>query len=152
MPPEALAHGRRCEREAVDIIFGDELSAAVTTVPADWIGPACDGARGTVGSLLPSRYESLLRVHAPEPDHADWWSHYRELFRFIASVGARHTSDAARAWFAVWEGHGFDTGTTHIAHRGPIDAATTIRLERERAALSLSGSSSSSGPCGSTAA
>jgi hypothetical protein len=31
-----------------------------------------------------------------------------------------------------WEGHGFDTATTHIAWQGPLDDETRLALEQER--------------------
>ena len=57
------------------------------------------------------------------PDLEDWWSAYRDLYEVVASIGERHTTSPHRAWFAVWEGHGF---ADHHAHRldGPIDDDT----------------------------
>ncbi len=58
-----------------------------------------------------------------------------DLFEVVASIGVRHTSTADRAWFAVWDGHGFETGTTHIAWQGPLDDSSHLMLEQERSRL-----------------
>jgi hypothetical protein len=65
----------------------------------------------------------------------DWWPAYRELFTIVAAIGERHTSSPHRAWFAVWEGHGFANRATRIAWQGPLDDATRAALERERSRL-----------------
>ncbi len=101
------------------MVFGDGVCAAESTAPAAWIEGELDGRPETVGALVPSRYASVVRLHAPPPTPDDWWSLYRELFGLVASVGARHTSTPGRAWFAIWEGHGFAGGTTKIAWRDP---------------------------------
>ena len=107
------------------MIFGHHVSAAHSAASAGWIAGSCRGRWGTVGALVPNQYPLVLRVHAPAPSPGDWWSEYRELFEIVASVGERHTSTPALAWFAVWEGCGFDTATTHIAWPDlPTDAAT----------------------------
>lgn len=117
------------------MIFGDSVASAVTVEPAEWIAGACRGGWWTVGALVPNHYPLLLRVQAPDPSVEDWWSAYREVFEIIASIGERHTSSPDRAWFAVWEGHGFDSFTSHIAWPGPLDDAARRALERERSRL-----------------
>ncbi len=97
------------------MIFGDDVESASTVSPAQWIAGSCRGRWGTVGALVPDRYPLLLRVDAPAPDIDDWWSAYRHLFEIIASTGTPHTSSPDRAWFAIWEGHGFNTGMTEAA-------------------------------------
>jgi hypothetical protein len=77
----------------------------------------------------------MLRVFAPAPFPGGWWPLYRDLFNVIASIGERHTSSPHQAWFAIWDGHGFDTGTTHIAHREPLGEEARRALERERTRL-----------------
>jgi hypothetical protein len=99
------------------VIFGDQLTVARDTAPTDWIAPTCRGAAGTVGAFVPNVYPSIVRVDAPPSIPGDWWSTYRRLFGIVAGVGARYTSRPDRAWFAVWEGHGFDTASTHVAWR-----------------------------------
>lgn len=106
--------GRPDERcETVDMIFGRDLSAPATVASAQWIENACRGVWGTVGALVPNQYPMVLHVSAPEPVPGDWWSAYRALFEVVASTGARHTGTPDRAWFAMWEGHGFTNATTH---------------------------------------
>ena len=75
---------------------------------------------GTVGALVPNSYSSFLRIHCT-------------ALRFPATGGPptvmctqswprsahRHTSTVDRAWFAVWEGHGFDTAETRLAWPDP---------------------------------
>jgi len=89
----------------------------------------------TVGSLVPNRYSSFVRVCPPEPLVENWWSAYRDLFAVIASIGERHTSTPDRAWFAVWEGHGFANATTHIAWQEPFDDTNRQAREQELSRL-----------------
>ena len=121
------------------VIFGNSLSAPASTEPAGWIGESIGGEPWTVGTLVPNRYETLLRLHAPDPTPDGWWELYRDLFVLVASLGARHTTTPEHAWFAIWEGHGFDT--THLADvplldlpnrayyltRGPLSAMAEVR-------------------------
>lgn len=93
--------------------FGNSLRAPASTEPAEWINQSIDGIAWTVGTLIPNRYESLLRLHAPDPAPDGWWELYRDLFVLVASLGARHTTTPEHAWFSIWEGHGFDTA--HLA-------------------------------------
>jgi hypothetical protein len=125
------------------MIFGDSVASAVTVEPAEWIAGARRGRWWTVGGLVPNQYPLILRVRAPDPSVEDWWSAYRDLFEIIASIGERHTSSPDRAWFAVWEGHGFDSSATRAALRevprfdlpnrayyllaGPVAAATRLQ-------------------------
>ncbi len=96
-----------------------------------------------MGALVPNGYPVVLRVRPPDPGLEDWWSAYRDLYEVVASIGERHTSSPHRAWFAVWEGHGFATATTHVAVlemptfelpdrrfyllTGPVSAVTQLR-------------------------
>lgn len=90
------------------MIFGPGLVVAQTAAPAErWLDASCQGEPWTVGALVPNHYRSLLRLHPPSPDLDDWWSAYRSLFEVVASIGERHTSTPERAWFAIWDGHGF---------------------------------------------
>ena len=116
------------------MIFGDLVKAADTTASAEWIARARRGSLGTVGSLVPNEYASFVRVYAPPPIPEDWWATYRDLYGAVAEVGARHTSQPERAWFAVWEGHGFDTATSHVAWlEPPADEAERRDREEHRA-------------------
>jgi hypothetical protein len=119
------------------VIFGNSVASPATAAAADWVAGACRGVWGTVGALVPNQYPLILHAHAPEPDIVDWWSQYSELFRTIATIGEQHTSDPERAWFAVWEGHGFDTTTSHYSWQGPVDDATRQALEQKRSRLRI---------------
>lgn len=101
------------------VIFGESLSAASSIEPAEWIGESIGGEPWTVGTLVPNRYESLVQLHAPDPTPDDWWELYRDLFVLVASLGATYMTTPTHALFAIWEGHGFDKATTHIAWRDP---------------------------------
>lgn len=105
--------------ESAGVLFGESLSAAASTEPAEWISESIGGEPRTVGTLVPNRYESLVRLHAPDPTPDGWWERYRDLFVLVASLGASYTTTPTRAWFAIWEGHGFDKTTTHVAWRDP---------------------------------
>ena len=118
------------------MIFGDRVRAAGTVEPTRWIGRSCRGDWGTVGGLVPNRYESLVRVHPPAPGPGDWWSTYRDLYEIVASIGQRHTSSPHRAFFAIWEGHGFGTATSHVAWRDPpVDDEDRRARDSERTRL-----------------
>jgi hypothetical protein len=117
------------------MIFGDRITSADTAAAADWLGPSCRGEFGTVGWLVPNHFDSVLHVSAPAPDVADWWGAYCELFQLIAAIGQQHTANPDQGWFAIWEGHGFDNATSHIAWSDPPadDAEHQARaLERTR--------------------
>lgn len=121
--------------EPATVIFGESLNAAASTEPAEWIGESIGGEPRTVGALVPSLYESIVRLHAPDRTPDGWWGLYRDLFILIASCGAHHTTTPSHAWFAIWEGHGFDTTMTHVAWRDlpANDAERRWRAsERER--------------------
>jgi hypothetical protein len=116
-----------------EVIFGGSLSAAESTDPAAWIAESLRGRPGTVGALVPNRFESTLRLHAPDPTPDDWWALYRDLFDLVAAVGARHTSTPASAWFAIWEGHGFVPSIGRIGWRyPPADEAERRWREEQR--------------------
>ncbi len=115
--------------------FGDAVVPADSLEPAAWIQREGDPELGRVGWLVPSRYTVLLRIYPPAPTPGDWWSLYRRLYSAVASIGARHTTTPSRAWFGIWEGHGFDTSTTHITHPGPLDETSREEIAREQQAL-----------------
>ena len=120
--------------EPSDVVFGESLSAAASSEPAEWIRESFGGEPWSFGALVPNRYESLLRLHAPDPTPDDWWELYRELFVLVASLGVSYTTTSTQAWFAIWDGHGFDK-TTHLAWQDPPanDAERQWRsAERER--------------------
>jgi len=101
------------------MIFGDRITSADTAAAADRLVPSCRGEFGTVGWLVPNHFDSVLHVSAPAPDVADWWGAYCELFQLIAAIGQQHTASPDQGWFPIWEGHGFDNATSHIAWSDP---------------------------------
>jgi len=112
--------------------FGDGITAPDTVAQAEWIERTCRRSTwGTVGALVPDRYRMVLRVQAPDPTLEDWWAAYMALFEIIASVGKRHTSTPDHAWFAVWEGHGFDLASTRVAWLDPPGDDLTRRARDE---------------------
>lgn len=99
--------------------FGNGIRPAGKSTPTEWIGQSCHGELGRVGALVPNQYESLLRVYAPPSGSGDWWLAYRDLYKTVAAVGQRYTSSPYEAFFAVWEGHGFDNATSQVAWQEP---------------------------------
>lgn len=89
------------------VIFGPGFTSPLTTAAAEWVGPECVGDDWTVGSLVPCRYESYLEVESPPADIDAWLDAYRDLFAAIAAVCGSETETPHRAWYAIWEGHGF---------------------------------------------
>lgn len=104
-------------------MFGETLEPARSASAAAWLSDACTVRPWTVGGLIPDRYESILRLHAPDPERAlddhSWWERYCDLFDLVTSIGALHTSTPGLAWFAIWEGHGFGVSTGEIGWRHP---------------------------------
>ncbi len=120
------------------MVFGDAFRSIDATISAEWLDQSCRGEWWTVGALVPNQYETLLRVRAPEPIPGDWWSLYRDLFETIATIGEAHTSTPDRGWFAIWEGHGFDTVSTQIAWpEAPVDEMEQTQRDLERRRLAV---------------
>jgi hypothetical protein len=94
--------------------FGPNFTSPATAAAADWVGRECTGDAWTVGSLVPCRYESYLEVESPPSDVDAWWDAYRDVFAVIADVGGQATATPRQAWYAVWEGHGFDVPRREI--------------------------------------
>ena len=118
------------------MIFGDHVTPAESVDSAAWVGSWCRGRAGTVGAIVPNQFAATIRVYAPHPSPGAWWSEYRDLFSLVASIGARNTETPTRAWFAVWEGHGFENATSHIAWSEPaLDDATRRAREQDQAQL-----------------
>jgi hypothetical protein len=116
------------------MIFGAHVRSAASIAPAQWIAGACLGEWGTVGALVPNQYPLVLRLRAPDSGIPDWWAAYRDLFGIVASVGKRHTASPDRAWFAVWDGHGFANARTYVS-RSPLDNERSRTLDPERSRL-----------------
>jgi len=119
------------------VLFGDHVTPADAGSHAGWIGEACRGAWWTVGALVPNDHRVVLRISAPDPELDDWWAAYRDLYRAIAEVGQQHTSTPGRAWFAIWDGHGFASSITRVAWRGPLDDDERRALEEHRRLVRL---------------
>ncbi len=101
------------------VIFGETLAPAPSTAPAQWLVAGSGGPHGTVDVLVPGRFESIIRLHAPDPEPDDWWDLYRDLFATVTSVGATHTATPDLALFAIWEGHGFGPSSGEMGWRHP---------------------------------
>jgi hypothetical protein len=101
------------------VIFGETLLPAPSTAPAAWLSERSGARLSTVDGLVPRRYESIIRLHAPDPEPDDWWERYRDLFAMVTSVGAMHTSTPDLAWFAIWKGHGFVPLSGEMGWRRP---------------------------------
>jgi hypothetical protein len=125
-------HGHDREASPGEMPFGRFVFAAKEDAPALWIDEECQGANGSVGSLVPDRFEGILRVLPAAPKPTGWWADYRSQFQTIASIGERYTTTPERAWFAIWEGHGFDKGSTRIASSTQLDEESSLLLAAER--------------------
>jgi len=69
------------------MIFGGAVEAAGSVLPAAWTAGKRPGEWGTVGSLVPDRYTSIVRVDARGPDEDDSRTADRDLFGMIARPG-----------------------------------------------------------------
>lgn len=117
------------------MIFGEGFVAPAAADAADWLDGACDGRFGTVGGLVPNNFDAYIRVVAPDPEVPDWWADYRSLFETIAGVARGHTSTPDEGWFAVWEGHGWESATSRCALVGPAGPVARLRARAVRARL-----------------
>jgi hypothetical protein len=90
-------------------VFGDPLRAAADSEPAAWLAEAVVGPFGSVGGLVPGHYESYLVVDSAQDDEVDWWDAQRERVAALAEVLTAFTATPDAAWFALWEGHGWDS-------------------------------------------
>ena len=125
-----MATSPRCEPRGV--IFGPAVDAPADSAAALWIAPTL-GEFGTVGGLVPQGYESYLLVdHRGEKHHGS--EGVCRLYDQLIPVLATHTSTPDRCWFAIWEGHGFDTSMRMLAAT-PRDDDERREVERERQRL-----------------
>lgn len=62
------------------VIFGETLLPAPSASPAECMAGASGASLSTVDGLVPRRYESIIRLHAPDPEPDEWWELYRDLF------------------------------------------------------------------------
>ena len=126
----------------IPMIFGDRLSAADSTEPAAWLTEVVNIAPWTVGGLLPEHYESYLLIEPAPSELEGWWSAQRQIVTALAQVLAQFTQTPDESWFAVWEGHGFDS-RYHISGAWAIGDEPTaeqrVEIEAELAAARVEG-------------
>lgn len=110
------------------MLFGDRVAPARDASAAAWVAPRI-GAFGTVGGLVPSAFDRYLRLEHVEGDGSPNWAAPSDLLDVLASVGARHTS-STEAWFAVWEGYGWERATRmySTSSGGPL---ARLRVRRQ---------------------
>lgn len=127
------------------MIFGDALQPSDDLDATRWLDETCTGDFGTVGCLVPSHFESTVRVHPPQEGER-WRENYQALFAAVAEVGARHTSTPDHAYVGLWEGYGWEGGMTlrYVPPtKNPIERAKQmaeqrrLRLESERQAAEM---------------
>ncbi len=114
------------------MVFGDRLCPAESTEPAEWLVETEHTPGWTIGSLLPAHYEAYLAVAAPGEEADDWWGAHQQTMERASVVLAGHTATPETSWFAVWDGHGFDSWARRIAWGA--DDATSARQRREQQA------------------
>lgn len=117
------------------MIFGDRLTAAGSAEPAAWLRGSTDLASWTVGGLLPEHYESYVLVEAAAAGVEDWWAAQRQIVVALAEVLADFTDTPDESWFAVWEGHGFDSRHTFVAWQGEPTAEYRAEIEARQEVL-----------------
>lgn len=66
------------------------------------------GEFGTVGGLVPSGFDRYLLVEHEPGDYTRDWDAPNDLLEALALLLGEHTSTPDTAWFAIWEGYGFD--------------------------------------------
>lgn len=113
------------------MVFGPAIDVPADASAALWIAPAL-GSFGTVGGLVPQGYEQYLLVDYRGEEHRGWEG-VRRLFDQLIPLLARYTSTPDHCWFAIWEGHGFDTSMTMLAATpGDDEERREIARERQR--------------------
>jgi hypothetical protein len=111
--------------------FGPAVDVPSDASAAAWLASAL-GTLWTVGGIVPPSYERHVLIEfLIEP--ALGWEEECELFAQLAPVLASHTTTPDRCWFAIWEGHGFDTTTTsYAAIATDDDDRRAIEARRQR--------------------
>jgi hypothetical protein len=117
------------------MIFGEALTAPASARAAEWLSTEL-GRFGTVGGLVPPGLPAVIRIHPPAEaaTDADWWDAYRSLFVQIVKVGQSHTRAPGRAWFAIWEGHGFASSSVGVLWGNPASSATEAQQRAQHEA------------------
>ena len=118
------------------MIFGEGLEAPPDAEAASWLTGTPTLELGTVGGLVPNHYDSYLRIEAAGPDVDDWWTAQQEIISALAGVLSGFTGTPERAWFAIWEGHGYDNGGGLLVARDadPAWVAAAVADEHAKAA------------------
>jgi hypothetical protein len=114
------------------VAFGPAVSVPSHASAALWIAPTL-GSFGTVGGLVPHGYKRYLVLDYRAEEHPGWDGVCR-LFEQLVPLLQEHTSTPDDCWFAIWEGHGFETFATLLA-AAPKNGQEDRELERERQRL-----------------
>ena len=110
--------------------FGDAVRAAPDAHAATWIAPVLHSFGADVGAIAPPGHDRYLRVE--DLGHGHPGPEGDDLVRRLAAVLAQHTATPHHAWFAIWEGYGWLSGTTLYFHP-PGWRGLASRLHRRRA-------------------
>jgi hypothetical protein len=90
---------------------------------------------GTVGRLLPTGYESYVLLEAAPAEADDWWEAQRQIMSTAAEVLNEFTDTPSESWFAIWEGHGYDTRQSSLYWEGEPTPEERARIEVRQAEL-----------------
>ncbi len=114
-------------------IFGKAVTAPADTSAAGWIAARL-GEFGSVGGLVPDGFDVCVLIRPVE--FVDGRMDDHERTATIADVARRHTTTPSVAWFAIWEGYGWETSRTF--YRRPPNGAVAVLVRtwhRERARI-----------------
>lgn len=99
--------------------FGATVRPTPDVLAATWVRTGQDSwdtSPGDIGTLVPEGFERILFVDSIlEDEDGDSILDERAHTLVIAEVAARHTTTPDHAYFAIWEGHGYDArGLDHV--------------------------------------
>jgi len=125
-----------CHRLVVASVFGGQVEAAADASSADWIASVLHPFGSDVGAIVPPGFDTYLRVSNAAPGDGEVWGTPPGVLATVASTAGAHTSTPDKAWFAIWEGHGWlSTNTLYAKGEGmlnPIDLRRWRRAIRAR--------------------